>query len=704
MPDRGGARVARFTCLECGGALDEAPDAFRCTSCNRSWPVRDGVPRFFEPDYYWGELSEQDASQFLGDVREHGWRSAVGRRFASDSDMRIGLTDWQRASWLPMLGLPENAVGLDIGSGYGAITHAMSRHVGTVYSLEAIPERIEFTRLRLEQEGVRNVRLVQGTGLRLPFGDESFDLVVVNGVLEWVGEWRVDVSPREVQLGFLRGVHRVLRPGGLILVGIENRFGLQFLLGGRDHSGLAYTSLVPRWMASAILRFRGNYFRGRENRVRRSYRTYTYTQRGYGKLLSDGGFRSADFFWPDPGYNQPYSVIPLRHMFAAEHVVEKLVEPSQSWRRGWKRKLKNVFAVTSTVDFFVADFLIAGEKEGAPGGASWRHRAWAQLRAKMPDLPAVRDPSFSLSTRPYGRKSLIRVFEADATFPEVMLKVSTSAPGAAEATRSEYAALATAVRQHRLTRSPLFFIPEPLGVSEVGSFVFAAESIAPGRPLSQLVFSAHPSNRRAILSRMLGRAIEISVAVARMLRGVDAVPEASAGWRDLPADLHDESAVVRMAMEAQARWPDRQGPGSWGHHGDFTIENLFFTQGDDPLSTIDWEHSLRGAPALYDVFTLLNSALPAVDGPHGLSDEEMWTERFASAYFGSGRWADLYRDLLVQGCRGLWLPESDVWPQFVQFLLMRTHYFDERGGQVNLLHRCLLRAAAEHRGHFLMAG
>jgi ubiquinone/menaquinone biosynthesis C-methylase UbiE len=121
--------------------------------------------------------------------------------------------------------LNEDATALDIGSGYGAITHALARAAKEVYSVEAIPERVEFTSIRLQQVGLTNVRLIQGSATELPLRENVFDFVVVNGVLEWVGEWDLGAPPKEVQLRFLRKVHRMLKPGGVLLLGIENRIG-----------------------------------------------------------------------------------------------------------------------------------------------------------------------------------------------------------------------------------------------------------------------------------------------------------------------------------------------------------------------------------------------------------------------------------------------------------------------------------------------
>src|SRR6266849_6589034 len=216
----------------CDGQLKLVDASVLCPSCKRSWPIESGIPRFFRAEPYWGEISQQDARSLLRKVEQTGWKAAVEERFRSQPEMLVSLLDWQRISWLPLLGLTENTVALDVGSGYGAITHSLSQFVGEVYSVEAVTERIEFTRIRLKQEGIENVHLIQGTALELPFSENSFDLIVVNGVLEWVGEWRTEIDPRSVQVDFLKRVARLLKADGVVVIGIENRIGQDMLRGG----------------------------------------------------------------------------------------------------------------------------------------------------------------------------------------------------------------------------------------------------------------------------------------------------------------------------------------------------------------------------------------------------------------------------------------------------------------------------------------
>lgn len=350
-------------CPKCNSELHDEGGELICPHCGSRWNFRDGIPRFFTPGYYWGEVPESDALSLLDEARSLGWRDAVERRFKSDPAMRYSILNWQsRASWLPLVGLPAGAVALDVGSGYGAITHALALSCAQVCSIEAMPARIEFSRIRLEQEGLSNVQFMQASATELPVRDSSFDLIVVNGVLEWVGQWDTSDSPGAVQAKFLQKLHRALKPAGTLLIGIENRIGYGLFAGGRDHSGLPYTSLMPRWMASLAMR-RSKQPHRTELNARPQYRTYTYSELGYRRILRKAGFRNFTFYAAEPGYNKPVALVPLHRKALTAHILRTISEPTLGSRHRWRRLAKLYISRLGLFRAFIPEFVIAARKD-----------------------------------------------------------------------------------------------------------------------------------------------------------------------------------------------------------------------------------------------------------------------------------------------------------------------------------------------------
>jgi len=277
-----------------------------CRECGAHWPILNGVPSY-DSGKYFGEVPQETMQELVAAAEKGNWLTAARAMFKdSNSEMYQYIADLNRASWIPILPIGPKSTVLDVGSGLGVLTHALALQFEKVVSIEPIAERINFTRVRLEQEGLKNVDLVQTTLDALPFFDETFDLVVLNGILEWVGEWRLNKSPREAQIEVLTALRRLLKPGGMVLIGIENRIGWDSFLGRVDHPGTRFTSLMPRWLASLYIKLKKPNFYRTLIASMNGYRTYTYSPRGYFKLLREAGLPCAELWWPTQGYNFPH--------------------------------------------------------------------------------------------------------------------------------------------------------------------------------------------------------------------------------------------------------------------------------------------------------------------------------------------------------------------------------------------------------------
>jgi SAM-dependent methyltransferase len=81
-------------------------------------------------------------------------------------------------------------------------------------------ESVERVRTRLTLRDLPFGELVQGSVLELPFADNSFDMVFSHGVLHHVPE--IGQAEREI--------HRVLRPGGELVIMMYARWSLNYLV------------------------------------------------------------------------------------------------------------------------------------------------------------------------------------------------------------------------------------------------------------------------------------------------------------------------------------------------------------------------------------------------------------------------------------------------------------------------------------------
>lgn len=188
---------------------------------------------------------------------------------------------------------------LEIGSGCGAITRYIGELGCNVTSLEGSERRARITRERCrELDNVQvicdnfNEFVVEGgqfateRGKFAARGDGQFNVILLIGVLEYSRQFIEGDHP---PLEMLRGARALLRPGGHLVVAIENKLGLKYWAGApEDHTGRAFDGIEDRYDQHTAVTF------GKEE---------------LGRLLHDGGFPAQEFLYPFPDYKLPEVIL-----------------------------------------------------------------------------------------------------------------------------------------------------------------------------------------------------------------------------------------------------------------------------------------------------------------------------------------------------------------------------------------------------------
>ncbi|MFA6160975.1 MAG: class I SAM-dependent methyltransferase [Patescibacteria group bacterium] len=343
----------RFVCPDCSGDVElvSTEQRIQCPRCSKVWQKREGLWHFSD-EKYWGEIPEERFKDLMADIESMGL-DAAKKSFKEKDEFRYNfMFSPARADWRFGIDIKPTDHVLDAGCGIGAHTFALCDLVEHVTAFDLSTTRAKFVKMRAELEGKNNIDVFQADFIHAPLPKNSFDVIVFNGLLEWIGQDEMFEDPYKVQQWVAKRCYELLKPGGRWYVGIENRWALSYFAGGRDHSGLPYTSLMPRWLSRPYCKWRKN----------KDYRMYTHGKPGYVKLMKDAGFEKIEAMMTYPGYNYPRILIPFDSIPALRYAIEKLMG-NAGWKRKFIKLLSKVPGVLRIYRYFFHSFAIFGIKE-----------------------------------------------------------------------------------------------------------------------------------------------------------------------------------------------------------------------------------------------------------------------------------------------------------------------------------------------------
>lgn len=190
------------------------------------------------------------------------------------SDIRGNIIDWY-----PM---EKDADVLEIGSGCGAVSGFLCKKAKKVVGIELSKRRSLINAYR--NRNCDNLEIVVGNFKDIVLG-EKFDYVTLIGVLEYASLYMNSDSPYE---DMLMRIKKYLKPGGKIIIAIENKMGLKYLNGAKeDHVGKRFAGME-------------------DYRYITNVRTFSKPE--LETMLGNCGINKYCFYYPIPDYKLPDTI------------------------------------------------------------------------------------------------------------------------------------------------------------------------------------------------------------------------------------------------------------------------------------------------------------------------------------------------------------------------------------------------------------
>ncbi len=185
--------------------------------------------------------------------------------------------------WIPFTGKEKV---LEIGAGPGAITSALAVEAAQVECVELSAMRSRINAWRNKDRDNVTIHVGNFTDIE-PSLPADYDYILLIGVLEYA-----QVYLDKGEDSFREEITRLLphlKPGGRLVIAIENRLGLKYFAGCReDHTG--------------------RYFDSIENYADAQLAVHTFSKPALEKLFASCGIKDAHFYYPYPDYKFPGSI------------------------------------------------------------------------------------------------------------------------------------------------------------------------------------------------------------------------------------------------------------------------------------------------------------------------------------------------------------------------------------------------------------
>lgn len=649
-------------CLTCQEPLRQGTRRMECLLCGRHWPLERGIPSYDSAKYY-GGVSPDRLLDLIALAEEGHWHTAVRTMFEdANFELYHSVADVNRATWIPIVPIGPHSTVLDVNAGLGAVTHALALTYQHVVSVEPVAEMARFTRIRLDQEGLKNVDVLQTTLRVLPFSPSTFDLIVLNGVLEWVREWRGSRSSREAQIEALKDLRRLLKPSGVLVVGSENRIAYTRFLRRTVRPPDPVAGGVVRKFGSLYRKFRRPGFYRPLMDPAEGHKPYSHTPHGYLNLLRQAGFPLVELWWPANGYNSPHTLFRASNRVAIEaHWDHERRDKDRFHRHALARQIRHWALVdTGLIHRMLPDVIMiatsSSERDQPPPRVVPLLAAFEKHGSGDTHYSAE-----SLRTYPYKNKTVITV--VSAKHETAVLKVANvRLPGADTLHRSfqKLERLSSALAGS----SPLVAgsIPSPMAVVRLGSLLATMERSARGTRLADLVLHQRYFESRHRVRTHLERTAAWLVTSKRALDtlGSDSLFEPiPSAWLLAP---DGKGVAVDGSMPANF---------SGVQHGDFYPENIFLDEASGHLSVIDWDDCGTGYPPLFDWFCLLTGFYYIQRGRRVPVGQPAEIVSFHQTYFAATWFSELIVSLSRGLCQSLRLDSAKLLDYFRSFIIVR---------------------------------
>lgn len=257
----------------------------------------------------------------------------------------------QRGAFFQLMAPPGGSGFLAVGDESGIVSACLAEDYDRGLLVEARPVVAEFLRNRFRLDSISNVSVVQEPATALSLAEGSVDLVAVDGMSVSVPLSLHSRGSREDQLQLLSEMRRCLRPGGRIVVSVENAWSIQRRLENLEavKGHIRQFEFSPKVLSNVANRL---------THIRRS-RGAIHNYFGYKRLMRAAGFANTRVFVVLPDHHLPIDIYSC-HPRALDAYYSKYYVGSRVG--AWLKKFSAVLGAPYPLAYLEASFYLVAER------------------------------------------------------------------------------------------------------------------------------------------------------------------------------------------------------------------------------------------------------------------------------------------------------------------------------------------------------
>lgn len=196
-----------LACPVCSGPLRVGDQDFACQNCHARYPIADGIPLLF---------AAEDQRHGITDVVKAFYEENPFPNY-DYLDSEESLTEKARRGIFARLlddQIPQGAFILEAGCGTGQLANFLGmRWNRRVFGSDICLNSLRLAKGFRDRCGIKNAGFLQMNLFRPSFQENTFELVISNGVLHHTSN----------PFGGFRSLARVVKPGGFMIIGLYNK-------------------------------------------------------------------------------------------------------------------------------------------------------------------------------------------------------------------------------------------------------------------------------------------------------------------------------------------------------------------------------------------------------------------------------------------------------------------------------------------------